>query len=203
MATTHLLKVERLEGLTDGIFAFAMTIMVLNLGVPKHLALDTLWLTIKKDILTNFFIYVGSFIILGTHWIGMNFQLGLIKKLNRVYIWGHIFYLMTICMVPFSANLLGTYPANTFSINIYAINLLCTSVGFFFTLQCAHNCKLYKENYTQEIYHAALRRIPVGPVFYISSLIAAHWNMTAAYCLLITPTILYMFPSSIDRFEEL
>jgi uncharacterized membrane protein len=203
MASVHLLKISRLEGLTDGIFAIAMTIMVLNLHVPAHLGTNTILpFVIKKDIFHNLFIYAGSFIILGTHWIAMNFQLGLLERLNRIYLWTNMFYLMVICVVPFSANLLGVYPRNTDSLNFYAINLLCASLGQLLTLVCAHFYKLYKTIYTLAIYHAALQRILVAPLFYVTSLIIAHWSMTAGFILLVAPTLIYIIPGRIDRYEE-
>src|SRR5579871_1824982 len=107
MAAAHLLKVSRLEGLTDGIFAIAMTILVLNLRVPVNLPDTKISLHIQSEIYTNLLIYIGTFIILGTHWIAMNFQWGLLELLNRIYLWVNMFYLMAICVVPFSANLLG------------------------------------------------------------------------------------------------
>lgn len=197
----HLLKISRLEGLTDGIFAIAMTIMVLNLRIPPHIAGSHIVPLIKSEILSNLVIYVGSFIILGTHWIAMNFQWGLLERLNRVYLWANMYYLMVICIVPFSANLLGSYPYNTDSINFYAINLLCASLGQFVTLECADSYKLFKDIYTRAIHRAALLRMLVAPIFYVSSLILSHWSMSGAFILLVAPTLIYMIPGRIDRYE--
>lgn len=201
MPTHHLLKVSRFECLTDGIFAIAMTIMVLNLHVPTHPTTSFSPL-IQRDIFLNLFIYIGSFIILGTHWIAMNFQWGLLERLNRVYLWTNMFYLMIICIVPFSANLLGAYPSNTFSIHFYAINLMCCSLGQLLSLQCAHLFKLFKTDIVSSgIHRAATLRILLAPLFYICSLISAHWNVTLAFVLLVAPTLIYMIPGRIDRYE--
>jgi uncharacterized membrane protein len=202
MATGHLLKISRLEGLTDGIFAIAMTIMVLDLHVPAHLADSEILPLIKSDVMTNLIIYVGSFVILGTHWIAMNFQWGLLDHLNRVYLWANMYYLMVICVVPFSANLLGEYPYDNDSIQFYAINLLCASFGQFLTLQCAHYYKLYKQEYNRAIYSAALYRLLVAPIFYIASLVVAEWSIVAAFALLVAPTLIYLIPGRIDKFER-
>lgn len=201
MASIHLLKISRLEGLADGIFAIAMTIMVLNLHVPLHIQTHKIFPLIQKDLYTNLIIYVGSFVILGTHWVAMNFQWGLLERLNRIYLWTNIFYLMVICVIPFSANLLGAYPNNIDSINFYGINLLCCSLGQFLTLECAHFFKLYKSEYTPAIHRAALRRIWVAPPFYVASLLIAHWNIVVAFSLLVFPTLIYIIPGRIDRFE--
>jgi uncharacterized membrane protein len=201
MSVSHLLKISRLEGLTDGIFAIAMTIMILNLHVPDHVATTNILPLIKSDIYANLFIYVGSFIILGTHWIAMNFQLGLLSHLNRIYLWTNIFYLMLICVVPFSANLLGEYPFSADSINFYVVNLLGASLGQLLTLECARYFKLYREEFSAAIYRATARRILVAPMFYVTSLFVAHWNIRLAFILLVLPTLIYMIPGRIDRYE--
>tara|TARA_R110000868_G_scaffold325385_4_gene586167 strand:- start:2906 stop:3517 length:612 start_codon:yes stop_codon:yes gene_type:complete len=201
MSSIHLLKLSRLEGLTDGIFAIAMTIMVLNLHVPVNVPTSDILPFIKKDIYTNLFIYAGSFIILGTHWIAMNFQWGLLDHLNRAYLWANMFYLMVICVVPFSANLLGEYPYNTDSIDFYAANLLCCSLGQVVALECANYYKLYKDSYTPNLRLTALRRLLIAPIFYLSAIIAARWSIMSGFILLVAPTLIYLKPGHIDRFD--
>src|SRR3990167_2587906 len=176
MSSFHVLKVSRLEGLTDGIFAIAMTIMILNLHVPDQASITDVDPIVNASLVSTLFIYVGSFIILGTHWIAMNFQLGLLDHLNRPYLWTNMFYLMVICVIPFSANFLGKFPYNVHSIEFYAGNLLCGSLGQFVVMQTAHYFKLNKDKYTSAIRRAALQRMMVAPPFYIASIAVAHWN---------------------------
>jgi uncharacterized membrane protein len=203
MASAHLLKISRLEGLTDGIFAIAMTIMVLNLHIPEHLDPQALVPLLKTDVAVNLLIYIGSFVILGTHWIAMNFQWGLLDHLNRTYLWANMYYLMVICVVPFSADLLGVHPYNTNSIDFYAINLLCASFGQFLTLQTAHYYKLFKKEYTRDIYFAALHRLLIAPLFYVAALMISNWSIGLAFLLLVLPTVIYMKPGKIDKYETI
>jgi uncharacterized membrane protein len=202
MSQTHLLKISRLEGLTDGIFAIAMTILILDLHLPTNIGMNNLTPILQHEILLRLFVYAGSFIILGTLWIAMNFQLGLLERLNRQYLWTNVFYLMVICVVPFSANLIGTYPNNPASISFYAVNLLCASLGQLLTAQCSHIYNLNKGIYTPVIRRAIIRRILVAPIFYLGSLIMAHWNTAAASALLIAPTFIYLVPGSVDHYES-
>lgn len=201
MATAHLLKISRLEGLTDGIFAIAMTIMVLNLHVPSHLPTINALPVIKHDIVMNLLIFIGSFVILGTHWIAMNFLLGLLDHLNRIFLWANMYYLMVICVVPFSASLLGQYPYSTDSIDFYAVNLLCSSFGQILVLQCAAHYKLFRRDFTPAIHRAALLRMLVAPPFYVASILLANWTIPGAFMLLVLPTFIYIIPGKIDHFE--
>jgi uncharacterized membrane protein len=201
MATTHLLKISRLEGLTDGIFAIAMTILVLDLHIPRDLAVNMLLHVMKSEVFFRIYVYVASFAILGTLWVAMNFQLGLLERLNRVYLWTNIFYLMVICVVPFSASLIGAYPTNPESITFFAVNLLFASLGQFLTAQCSYYYKLNKSFYHAALRNAVLRRIFFAPPFYIAAMFMAHWHTDIAFILLFTPILAYMIPGRVDTYE--
>ena len=201
MSQTHLLKVSRLEGLTDGVFAIAMTILVLDLRLPRELIVNNLLTTIIHVVLMKLFVYIGSFIVLGTLWIAMNFQLGLLERVNRPYLWANVFYLMVICVVPFSASLVATFPNDPTSITVFSINLICGSIGQYITAQSAYKHQLNKEIYNAAIRKAILLRIAVGPVFYVAACFVAYLNTQVAFILLVIPPILYLFPGRIDNYD--
>lgn len=203
MRLVHLLRVSRLEGLTDGIFAIAMTILILDLRIPANFISPTqihLW---ETDILYKLLIYGGSFIILGTQWVAMNFQWGLLQRLNRPYLWTNIFYLMIVCIIPFSANLVGSYPNSVTSIYFYAANLLSATIFQVIIFSCSHYFKLNNTSYTPAIARAIVRRIALAPIFYITAMITASWATYYAFILLIAPTAIYIFPGVIDRYEAI
>ncbi len=202
MNLTRMLKVSRLEGLSDGIFAIAMTILVLDLRVPLGTALADLPAVLHSSLLIKLLIYAGSFIILGTQWVAMNFQLGLIQRVNRPYLWANIFYLMVVCVIPFSATLVAAYPNSPLSISFYAINLLCTSIGQVGTSQFAHIYKLNTDVYTPAIRAAILKRICVGPIFNCAGIVLAYWNTSIAFAVLVVPTFFYMFPGIVDNIKD-
>lgn len=201
MKPRHLLKISRLEGLTDGVFAIAMTILALDLRLPQGIHDQSLFIIMQNDVLIKLYIYIGSFIILGTLWVAMNFQLGLLEHLNRTYLWANIFYLMVICVVPFSASLVGAFPNSPVSISFYAVNLMCASMGQLLIWKCARVFNLNQDLCTPAISRAVLQRIFVAPVFYILSLFLVRWNTTLAFILLIAPTLIYMIPGKVDKYE--
>lgn len=202
MSRPHILKVSRLESLTEGIFAIAMTILALNLALPASISSEGIIQFVFHQLFEKLFVYIGSFIILGTLWIAMSFQVGLLEKLNRTYLWMHIFYLMAVCVIPFSANLLATYPHERISIFFYACNLLFASFMQFMIAQSAHYFQLNNEMGTQAVRYAILQRIFLAPVFYLSAMLIAFYNNRIAFILLILPTIIYMIPGRVDRYDH-
>lgn len=200
--SNRILKVSRLEGLTDGIFAIAMTILILELHLPSGISDKVLPLVLIHNVVFRLFIYIGSFIILGTLWIAMNFQLGLLAHVTRPYLWANVFYLMVICVVPFSASLVGSYPNHPASIIFFACNLMFASLMQFITAESAHKRHLNNESYVPEMRRAILRRIFVGPIFYVAGILLAYWSPTFAFILLICPPLIYLAPGKIDTFDK-
>lgn len=202
MSHEHILKVSRLEGLTDGVFAIAMTILVLDLHIPRGLTQTQMADFLTANILEKLFVYIGSFIILGTLWIAMNFQIGLIERLNRQYLWTHVIFLMIVCIVPFSANLLANYPDSAPSIYFYATNLLFASAAQILITETSYYFHLNKDIYSKAIRHALIKRILVAPPFNIIAILMAYAHMPFAFVALIIPTIVYLIPGRVDRFDN-
>jgi uncharacterized membrane protein len=125
--TTH-----RIEALADGIFAIAMTLMVLNLALPeggKGLAELHSLLFGQLD---KFFSYAVSFVILAVLWIRHHEQSHFIKRTDGRHLWINIIFLMFVGLVPFSTSLVGDYPDEAvaevfFGFNIFVLGalLLC------------------------------------------------------------------------------
>lgn len=117
---------ERLQALVDGIFAIAMTLLVFGVHVPelaKNASTGDL-LASLQGLLPSISTFLVSFIILGMFWVAHHTEFHYIKKLDHRLIWLNIFYLLFVCLVPFTAELLGKYLFNQASIILYGINLV-------------------------------------------------------------------------------
>ena len=119
--TTH-----RIEALVDGVFAIAMTLLVLNLALPEvgkgltHAALDDL-LFGQVD---KFFSYAISFILLAIFWIKHHQQSHFIKRTNNQHLWINVFFLMFVALIPFSTSLVGDYNNESLAHIFFGANIL-------------------------------------------------------------------------------
>jgi len=112
---------SRLEFLFDGIFAIAMTILVLELKVPElvdHHSIDELARELFHDIPT-FASYLLSFMMLGIFWYRHNKQYHHFQVITRSMLVLHFIQLASAAFFPFCAALVGRYPANGLSLGIY------------------------------------------------------------------------------------
>ena len=117
---------NRIEALTDGVFAVAMTLLVLDIKVPElQQPLATAELPLKLVALwPKFLSYTISFVILGVYWVGHHVQLSFIRRADRPLLWINILFLLWVALVPFSTALLSEYSNTRLAIAIYGANLI-------------------------------------------------------------------------------
>src|SRR5689334_22524131 len=109
----HLSK-GRMEALTDGIFAIAMTLLVLELkapDVPKNIASSQL-LEHLRQLMPAFFGFLVSFLYCGLLWFLHHMALHFIRHLQAGLVLLNLLFLMSISLVPFSCALLGRFIRN-------------------------------------------------------------------------------------------
>jgi TMEM175 potassium channel family protein len=123
----------RLEALTDGIFAFAMTLLVTTLDFPKPgEALPPF--TLHEAFVAyfpGFFTYFLAFIILAGFWVGHHSLFHHIHSIDRTLLWTNILSLFFVALVPFSTDVVGDYPDVPLAAIIFEVNLLAIGVCLF------------------------------------------------------------------------
>ncbi len=117
---------KRLETLVDGIFAIAMTLLVLGLAVPTihgPLTNESVQNAIYS-LLPNFKALVVSFVLLAVFWKIHHRIFKQITKINGMLLWINMLWLLFIVLVPFSTSLTGDYGQFTISNVIFNINMI-------------------------------------------------------------------------------
>jgi uncharacterized membrane protein len=114
----------RLDALTDGIFAVAMTLLVLELRVPEQPGNDSAALAeALKELWPKFFPYLLSFFVLGDSWLARIRTRMAGEQVTRLYAVAWLANLFCITCVPFSTMLVGRYGDVPIAIWLYAANL--------------------------------------------------------------------------------
>lgn len=121
----------RLEALSDGIFAVAMTLLVLDIKMPVEVKLASnsdLWLHFGS-ISQSFTMYAVSFLVLAMFWVAHNYQFHFIEKLDRALLWTNFAFLLLTTTIPFTTNLVTTHPDLSLAVTLYAANILLLGVA--------------------------------------------------------------------------
>jgi uncharacterized membrane protein len=125
-------SLDRLTSLSDGVFAVAMTLLVLDLRVPVGLAASKasehgLWDALLK-LGRSFAAYLLSFTMLGTFWLAQHTLLSIFGRCDRTLTWIHLGFLFVVSLLPFSAALLAHYVHLRLAVGAYWLNILLLGV---------------------------------------------------------------------------
>lgn len=159
---------ERLAALSDGIFAVAMTLLVLDLRVPAREAVynDAELRHALLALMPQFVPYLMSFITLGIFWVGQQTQLNHLERSNRSLSWIHIFFLFAVSVTPFSTRLLAEYITYRAALLVYWVNIVLLGAALYFSWTCALASGLVKADLPLHITTAIKRRIFIAQALY-------------------------------------
>jgi uncharacterized membrane protein len=120
---------SRIEALSDGVFAIAMTLLVLKLEVPEHQHSNEEMLRQLLDLRPQFMAYAITFLIAGGFWFLHHLTFHFIRHVTAFLVWVNLLFLMFVSLLPFSAGLMGhlfMHPVSQFFYfgNQLAISLL-------------------------------------------------------------------------------
>ncbi|HEY5051913.1 MAG TPA: TMEM175 family protein [Solirubrobacterales bacterium] len=116
------IEFSRIVAFSDGVFAIAITLLVLNLGVPDHIREGELGQAIW-DQRQTFIAYALSFAVIGRFWVVHHRFFADVIGFDSRLIALNLFYLGWIVLIPFSSEVLGAHGGETASIVLYAVNL--------------------------------------------------------------------------------
>ena len=159
---------DRLAALSDGVFAFAMTVLALDLHVPAAFAiasetgLQHALIELSPRLLT----YLMSFLTLGIFWVGQNTQHDLLQSSDRGYAWIHIAFLMAVTLVPFSTSLLAEFITYRTALFVYWFNIAFLGASLLGGWFRARAMGLVKPDAPPGTNSAMVRRIVVAQVLY-------------------------------------
>jgi uncharacterized membrane protein len=162
-------RLDRLAGISDGIFSVGMTLLVLGLALPTLRAHGTegdLWQALL-GLGPNVLVYTLSFMTLGIFWVGQGTQLSLLARSNRNYSWLQLVFLFAVTLVPFSTQLLAHFPTYRVALVEYWLNIVLLGMALLAGLQYGLRAHLFKEAEMPEA--APLMR---GRIFIAQSLYA-------------------------------
>jgi|SRR5579872_3100183 len=193
------LSKARIEALTDGIFAVAMTLLVLDIKVPVVQVAAELphrLLTLWPQCLS----YLISFIMLGIYWVGQHNQFHLIRRTDRVLLWINILFMLVISFVPFSTALLSAYPRQPVALMIYGANLIVIGAILSWHWRYAtRRHRLVDASLDPRIVRLAARRILIGPTLFLIAVGVALFSTTTSLIIYLLAPLVYILPGKVDR----
>lgn len=196
---------NRIEALSDGVFAIVMTILVFNFKVPElppdaqnvqlTPALFALW--------PKFVTYAVSFVSLGVFWIGHHVITHAICKADRALLWLNIFFFMFVSVLPFSASLVDAFLQAQIAPLFFGANIAV--IGWLLFLQWAYASRrpdMTAAFVTPEFRRAVSSRILMAPVATTLTMLICFWSVKISLAIYLLVLPLYTLPGKFHQKES-
>lgn len=185
---------SRVEAFSDGVFAIAITLLVLDLIVPGHEEAHEIGLAAALAAeWPSYFAYLVSFLVIGIIWINHHTMFAMVDRVDRRVLFVNLLLLLTISVIPFPTRLLAEYlldgdagvAAAVYSATMFAMGLAFAALW----LSITRDARLLQTPIDSAVRRAALRRFGAGGLFTIAlsfvsaiATLAVHAALGIYYC---------------------
>ena len=128
----HGRSIDRLVAFSDGVFAIAMTLLVLNLRVPNLVGpeqSERLWAAFRDQI-PELLSYVLSFWVIGRYWMVHHRMFRVVRQADTRLLLLNLCLLGCIAVIPYPTEMLGRYGDTTTAVALYSATLTLTGFSF-------------------------------------------------------------------------
>jgi uncharacterized membrane protein len=181
-------ETARIEAFSDGVFAIAITLLILEVRVPPQTA-DGLLRDALRDLWPSYLAFLASFMTIGVMWMNHHRLFGLINKKDDGLIVFNLLLLLGITWLPFptallAEHLLGPHADQQTAAIIYAGSFFALAIVFNVMWRYAIRRKIVSEEVNAV---GITRQYALGPIMY--AVLVAIAFFSAEWCL--TVSILY------------
>jgi uncharacterized membrane protein len=167
----------RVVAFTDGVFAIAITLLVLGLDVPSRADDLTEALLDQRQ---SLFAYALSFAVLGKLWLSHHSFFGGLHSFDGILMVLNLVYLAWIALVPFTSELLGNYTGETQSVIVYAASVIGVTATFGAQIAYAYRRGLLNPEYRHVARTANAPGLFAVAIVFTASIAVAFVSPTAA-----------------------
>ena len=191
---------DRLEAFSDGVFAFAITLLVLNITVPaleKTPTTSWLWLELGHH-WPDYISYATSFLVIAIMWTNHHALFSRLRFIDRRLIMLNMLLLMGTVLIPFATALIARFPGLVPSAFVYGFTLTWTATAF--RLIIGHIAAVpSRNNYEPDEIKTTIFRYNLGLAVYSSAMIVAIFAPLVSIAAYILLAIYFFLPGGVDR----
>lgn len=191
-AAEALVEMGRLNGLSDGVFAFALTLLVLDVRVPEEVLAGD----VGRNLLAlapKLLVYLISFVVIGGAWGSHQRMLSQIKRGDGLLVWFNLLSLLFVSLTPASAALLGRFPTLFVALACFAADVILIQLTALWLWRHASRHGLVNASLDPRVVDSIGRRLSISAVLFGLSIPLALVSTPACYvmwvgtfCLLFT-----------------
>jgi TMEM175 potassium channel family protein len=187
---------SRAETFSDGVFAIAATLLILDVqvtGSPLSHQLLAIW--------PSYAAYAVSFITIGIIWVNHHLVLQQVGRIDRTWLLLNVGFLMVVAFIPFPTRLAAEHLTGndaTAAAVAYGITLTLTAClfnGIWF--YAAVGGRLLRPDVDRRVVAGISRSYLPGPFIYLTATLVALVSATTSFALYAAIAFFYVLESSI------
>ena len=195
---------ERLNALSEGVYAVVMTLMLLSViedVTASGVNINELP-AILRELWPKFMAFFISFFVVGALWIGDNVLLDDVTHVDVRYLWIKMGNLLAVTLLGFSATLLGEHPDHWLVEVIYGLNMsvlyLCTWLSVRYALR---NGLMERREDNENLLKGIRLRVVTAVTGYMLATIPSFWDPMYSFRLFMLIAIIFSLATLFSSFE--
>lgn len=188
---------DRLEAFSDGVFAVALTLLVLELRVPdiaNHSSFSQ-YVTAVAPLIPKVVSFTLTFVVICMHWVSHHYFFRQLRDVSIGMVWLNNLFLLWLCFMPFPTAMLGDHPTDQFPILLYGVNQLLAALSFSSLRSYASKKNLFVDDASAKAM-GPRHSIPAIALYTVSILASFVEVYISLACFLLVP-LLYFVPNLI------
>ena len=182
----------RLEAFSDGVFAVAITLLILDVRPESG---GSGWEMLVHD-WHKILVYLLSFVIVGVYWVSHHHMMHFITGTNRVLLWINLTLLLMVVFIPYVAALLSASHADASAIRIYGTTLILTNLtGTGLWRYATRNHRLVNPAMPHSFARFVLCIHTAPVLFYGAGIALASWHSFLSLMLFALVPVFFILPN--------
>jgi uncharacterized membrane protein len=201
----HPNETQRIETFSDGVFAIAITLLIIEIGVPEVSGNESLAAALG-DLWPSYGAYVLSFVMIGIYWVNHHSLFRLFVRTDHYFLMLNVLFLMAIAFLPFPTAVLGEYlddpSQRDIAVRLYALALLLPAAGWLIVWLYGNARGLVDERLAPDYIRFLTVQYVLSNALYAGALLLSFLNAWAALAIVVALTLLYLLPPRRPRFVQ-
>jgi uncharacterized membrane protein len=179
---------QRLEAFSDGVIAIIITIMVLEIKVPRDVSAAAL-----ADLTPIFLAYAFSFVLVAITWVNHHHLIHFAKRTGVALLWANIHLLFWLSLIPFATGYVGNHVNEKLPIAVYGL-VLTGCIGAFLVLRICVAAQYGPNDAFTQRHRIVVKKNLAGLALYAASVPLAFVTVYASYAIFVVIPLQYILP---------
>ena len=192
---------SRFEAFTDGVFAFAITVLILGIALPAFHAPPDPEAELTRallDLWPNVLAYLLSFAVIGIMWQNHHALFRLVTHVDRMTVFLNLALLAGTVFIPFATSTLGAYPTVRPAAFLYGLTLTWTSVAYNLLLAHLARSRAFAQQVDARTIRETTTAYRVGFAIYAVATLTSLLAPVVSFGLYLIVAAYYLIPRGAD-----